>query len=316
NAAKELLGLGNNEELALSVKRIPEIVTHLQNRQNPSESGTSVTLPSTSGGEVKLSTANLELSADTGTLIFVEDNRALTQQAQQLKLASLGRLTASIAHEIRNPLGAIGHATQLLAESTDLAPADLRLLDIINVHTKRVNQIIENIFQVSKRKLSEPQIIDLSSWLKSFTAEYGRNKQLETGKDISAIIQVKQGVKPLYIRFDESQLQQVLSNLLDNALRYIKSDSYQPPITLTTGLDTIRNTPYLSIIDNGQGVSADNQKHLFEPFFTTENTGSGLGLFLCKELCEANQAYISYIADDQQPSCFTIQFAHSEKVQQ
>src|SRR5690606_17448936 len=129
-----------------------------------------------STSEIKASFAHLEPGNLAETLIFLEDVRALNQQAQQLKLASLGRLTASIAHEIRNPLGAISHASQLLRESTDLNASDKRLLDIIDSHSKRVNQIIENILQLSRRRPSNPQRLDLSQWIPAFINDYSLTK--------------------------------------------------------------------------------------------------------------------------------------------
>ena len=256
--------------------------------------------------EIKVNFAKLNPGENSSTLIFLEDNRSITQHAQKLKLASLGRLTASIAHEIRNPLSAISHASQLLTEDNNLPPEDKRLLDIINSHTKRVNQIIENVLQLSRRRISEPQVINLDEWLNKFIREYTSSKNSQTTAVIDSII--PEGITA---KFDPSQLHQVMTNLCDNALRYSKPPEHSAPLMIEAGINT--QQPYIKIIDFGAGISEANIEHLFEPFFTTENTGSGLGLYICKELCEANQAIISYMRTHEGLSCFQIQLAHPDK---
>lgn len=314
-AAKELLALDQSHALNLSLQCSPELLHQVQQWQAKTDASHATgIIAGNKGAEVRLNMTELELGSDTtGTLIFAEDNRALTQQAQQMKLASLGRLTASIAHEIRNPLGAIGHASQLLAESSDLNKHDQRLLDIIATHTHRINQIIENIFQVSRRKASEPQLIDIGDWLPDFLQSY---LQGQTQSHLAGKIKIVHEHQPMAIRFDQSQLQQVMTNLLDNALRYADFSATGPAIILRTYVDNRRQAPCLQVIDNGPGIDPAQQKHIFEPFFTTETSGSGLGLFLCKELCEANQAFLSYAKEQNSGSCFTIQFAHPDKSQE
>lgn len=118
----------------------------------------------------------------------------------------------------------------------------------------------------------------------------------------------------LEAKFDISQLQQVLTNLFDNGIRYGIRQPDQPDLRIEIGIDISQQQPYIRVIDYGPGISEENSKHLFEPFFTTENTGSGLGLYICKELCEANQAIISYKRTDTGESCFHLQLAHPEKI--
>lgn len=307
-AAQSLLNIKVGNNLSLSISDIPAVYEQLSQWRHSRDSKAGSTIINTQTGptnELKISLANLELGKEEDTLVFIEDNRAIAQQAQQLKLASLGRLTASIAHEIRNPLSAISHASQLLSESPDIGAADYRLTDIISTHTKRVNQIIENILQVSRRRPTIPSTIELNDWVKNFLNE-------PVNKDLDILL--ASAHPSIFAQFDPSQLHQIINNLVDNAFRYAKS-SDSPPVKIELGIDSTRKTPYLKVIDNGSGIAPENQKHIFEPFFTTENSGSGLGLFICKELCEANQAFITYRCDKESASCFTLHFAHPDKVQ-
>ncbi|MGD8640826.1 MAG: histidine kinase dimerization/phospho-acceptor domain-containing protein, partial [Gammaproteobacteria bacterium] len=147
----------------------------------------------------------------SATLIFLEDTARMAQQAQQMKLASLGRLTASIAHEIRNPIGAISHADQLLAESNNLDDADKRLTEIIHSHTERVNNIIENVLQLSRRGNTVPESIQLKDWLAKFVSEFVLSQRVEA--EVIAV-----NVEPLdtSVDFDKTQLHQIIWNLSHN----------------------------------------------------------------------------------------------------
>ena len=325
-AALKLLGATNNTTENMRLDRFPELYKKHQSWQrNASDHSPYLKFDGDTITEAKANFAYLDPGSSSDVLIFLEDVRSINQQAQQLKLASLGRLTASIAHEIRNPLGAISHASQLLGESEALPAGDHRLLDIINNHSKRVNQIIENILQLSRRRAAKPAQINLQQWVQSFIADYKSSKS--NGHQLN--IQVRErniGDAPgnfeskdassstnLDAKFDTSQLQQVLTNLCDNGIRHGIAQAERPDLRIEIGLDTNQQQPYIRVIDYGAGISEENSKHLFEPFFTTENTGSGLGLYICKELCEANQAIISYKRTDKGESCFHLQLAHPEK---
>ena len=307
NAAAKLLGLANNSNPRLSGSpELQEKVEHWQKTQkNPSPI---LHADSDTYDEVKVNFARLDPGHESHTLIFLEDNRAITQQAQQLKLASLGRLTASIAHEIRNPLGAISHASQLLSEDSALPASDRRLVEIINSHTKRVNHIIENILQLSRRRISNPQTIRLDEWLPKFINDYSAGKSATEKPIIDCLAS-----EPIHAKFDVGQLQQVLTNLCDNGLRYSHPPENCAHLVLEAGTDPHTQQPFIKVIDFGEGISKENLAHLFEPFFTTENTGSGLGLYICKELCESNQALISYSHTHEGLSCFHLQLAHPDK---
>ncbi len=253
--------------------------------------------------------AHLGEKSDSGTLIFLEDMAAISQQAQQLKLASLGRLTASIAHEIRNPLGAISHAGQLLAESPRLDKSEVRLTEIIQNHSQRVNTIIENVMQLNRRDRSNPQEIDISLWLASFVDELCLNEGA-----LRSQIHLCLSTEINIIRFDDSQLHQVLLNLCQNGLRHGDQNS-APQLWLQGGISNESGSPYLEVIDNGKGIEPALAEHIFEPFFTTESNGSGLGLYISRELCESNQARLNYIPIPGGGSCFRITFADPRRRQ-
>lgn len=258
--------------------------------------------------EISTSFARLNPGSDNSpVLLFLEDNTQLTQQAQQLKLASLGRLTASIAHEVRNPLGAISHATQLLAESDAISGPDRRLLDIISQHCLRMNGVVENVLSVSRRQPSSPQTFMLNEWLKEFREEYLALPDSNTRMDLQ-LLDTDRG-----IRFDPPQLYQVISNLVMNGLRYSIKRTGKSHILLAAGRLTVNDQPCLDIIDDGPGMTPEQLEHLFEPFFTTESSGTGLGLYLSREICEANQARLDYIPRSS-GACFRITFAHSDKL--
>ncbi len=259
------------------------------------------------GPEISASFAALSRHEKSGTiLLFLEDTTQLNQQAQQMKLASLGRLTASIAHEIRNPLGAISHATQLLAESDTISGPDRRLLEIIEQHCRRMNGVVENVLSVSRRQPSLPQRFSLQEWLTAFREDYLHQP------DPSEIgIRLKD--RTMAVRFDPEQLHQVMHNLVMNGLRYSAQHSGKARVLIEGGWMGLNNQPYLDIIDFGPGIKADQVVHLFEPFFTTEATGTGLGLYLSREICEANHARLDHIPREH-GACFRIIFAHPDRL--
>ncbi|RRJ83262.1 two-component system sensor histidine kinase NtrB [Aestuariirhabdus litorea] len=238
-------------------------------------------------------------------LVFLDDTLMLAQQAQQLKLASLGRLTASIAHEIRNPLGAISHAAQLMQESPDLPEGDLRLLEIIQNHSRRMNRIIENVLQLSRRRASLTEQFSLNQWLRQYIEEYRLGGPPDTRIDLDASEEIE-------VRMDRDQFTQVLSNLCQNGLRYSVMKNGHPTLRLHTGVKADTGHPYLDVIDQGPGVPEAIREHLFEPFYTTETNGTGLGLYLSRELCEANHASLELL--ESEAGCrFRITFPHPEK---
>lgn len=257
--------------------------------------------------EVICNFAQLDHGDHSGMLIFLEDQSQLAQQAQQMKLASLGTLTAGIAHEIRNPLGAISHAAQLLQESEVLTKGDARLADIIQQHSIRMNKIVENVLQLSRRKQSLAELITLAPFLETFTKDF-----LETC-NANARINLRIQDASLRVRIDTDQLDQILTNLCQNGLRYSEKETGNPHIDLISGVLDDSDRPHIDIIDHGRGVTLEDAEHIFEPFFTTSSTGTGLGLYIAKELCEVNEARLDYIPI-KSGSCFRITFPHPERI--
>lgn len=261
-----------------------------------------------SSQELQANFTSLHEGKDRQVLIFLEDTRSLAQHAQQLKLSSLGRLTGSIAHEVRNPLGAISHASQLLSEQTT-DDSQTKLLDIIHRHCGRVNQIVENVLQLSRQKPPAFQKLWLFQWLKKFRHEYLEN-QNENGT-----IEIDNIGEDTQIFFDPSHLSQILVNLVDNGLRYSEQQTPQRWVKLMISKDKSSELPYLDIYDHGPGIPKQDQETIFEPFFTTSNEGSGLGLYLAQELCAVNYASLSYIGNTtKQGHYFRIGFAHPERL--
>ena len=242
------------------------------------------------------------------TLIFIEDATQLTQRFQQVKLASLGRLTASIAHEIRNPLAAINHAGQLLGEtSTD--SADKKLTNIINTQANRLNGIVESVLQLSRQQRGTPESINLQQWLVQFREEFITTNNLQA-------YQLQIQIKPtdIDILFDSSQLHQVMWNLCTNAINHTNMDSSNMMIHIKGEIDSESNQPYIDIIDNGSGIDEETQLHIFDPFFTTSSKGTGLGLYITKEVIESNRAKIRHISPPTGGTCFRIYFQQSQQI--
>jgi len=238
-------------------------------------------------------------------MLTLEDVALYNQRVQQSKLASLGQLTANIAHEIRNPLGAISHASQLLAECPALSPQDLRLTEIIQTHTLRMNSIIEEILQLSRRSDSKQEIILLESWLKSYLSLFASEN---SGYKNQFQLIIESAVPSALC--DPGHLTQILNNLCENALKY----GYKIDKKIEIKVSTHFNQPCIDVIDYGNGVAESDSKHLFEPFYTTSTSGTGLGLYLSRELAELNKAMLSYHdLAEQTGSCFRLCLVNAEQ---
>ena len=246
-------------------------------------------------------------SRDGPMLVFLEDTSHMNERVQQSKLASLGRLSASIAHEIRNPVGAMSHAAQLLAESPGMSDDDLRLTEIIQTHSSRVSHIIENVLQLSRRDSSRPERLPLKSWLSDFVGEFVRTLELQEGE-----LTVGDVPDDLVVRMDTSHLRQVLWNLCDNAVKYA-SETGGIMVEIQAGKMTGQGRPYLEVLDCGLGVDAATADKIFEPFFTARSGGTGLGLYISRELCELNRATLLYLDRPGGGSIFRIVFSDPDR---
>jgi two-component system sensor histidine kinase PilS (NtrC family) len=237
---------------------------------------------------------------DSLVLIFLDDTSLVSRRAEELTLSSLGRLSASIAHEIRNPLAAIRYSAQLLAESTDMNDTDLRMVEIINNHCGRLNEIIENILQLSRRERSRPETLDLSQWVHTFVNEY------RLGNDLGAdVLRAVASSEPVAAVADPQHLQQVIWNLVQNALRYGRLPN-EPSRVMLVARNSETGLPIVEVIDRGPGIPPKVAAQIFEPFFTTHEYGTGLGLYLARQMSEANQAALEYVRVAGGGSCFRI----------
>ena len=236
-------------------------------------------------------------------LIFLEDVSILNARVQQSKLASLGRLSASIAHEIRNPVGAMSHAAQLLRESHGLSEDDQRLTEIIQTHSGRVSHIIDNVLQLSRRESSHPERLALKSWLDDFASEFVRTLELQEGE--FSITDVPGDID---VRMDPTHLRQVMWNLCDNAVKYA-SETGGIMVEIQAGRMQNQGRVFLEVLDCGLGVDAVTAEQIFEPFFTARSGGTGLGLYISRELCELNGATLLYLDRPGGGSIFRIVFA-------
>ena len=227
-------------------------------------------------------------------VLFLEDTTRSREEAQRLKLAALGRLTANIAHEIRNPLSAISHAAELLDEENRGRERG-RLTRIIRDNTLRLDRLVSDVMQLNRRDRAAADRVALNAWLPAFIDDFAANEAVPAGR-IAA-----EAARDVTIEFDREHLRQVLWNLLRNAVRHARQEPGSVRIALRAYGDQVE----LNVTDDGPGVPRAIQGQLFEPFFTTESKGTGLGLYLARELCAANGAALEYV-DDMQGAHFRI----------
>lgn len=293
HAACRLLNLNASQKIE-STKNLPK---HFQQAFDAWQKGKPF-----STAEIRLNFQPITKDSSAGYIAFIYDTTQEIQRAQDLKLASLGHLTANIAHELRNPLGAISHASQLLEESSTLGPEEKEFSKIIREHCNRMNTIIQNVLSISSRKKSEPSKIKLLPWLKKWV------KNFSSPDFPHPKFSFKYTGQHFTVQADPSQLAQVMINLCENGLRYSFRRTEIASLTFRLQSHIENSTVTLEIVDQGFGISKSVAKHIFEPFFTTEKSGSGLGLYLAKELCDMNNIRIDTLFESHSGAIFRLTF--------
>jgi two-component system sensor histidine kinase PilS (NtrC family) len=263
----------------------------------------------TSQANILPSFVALPAESGLGVMIFLNDNDVVARRAVELSVNSLAKLSGSIAHEIRNPLAALNHASQLLEESPQIRLAEMRLIHIIQNHAKRMNGIVENILQLSRREASQPEVVPLHMFLPEFAMEFETSKvnhSLDFGAQFDA--------DEAWVLYDKSQLHQCLWKLLDNAVDHASRNNATPRVRLR--LQTLEESGYcvITIADNGPGIKEDQLSKIFEPFYSTRKEGSGLGLYIARQLCEANQAELTVDSEHGEGAQFHIRMALAKGV--
>jgi two-component system sensor histidine kinase PilS (NtrC family) len=224
---------------------------------------------------------------NVGAVVFLEDLSRIQAEAQQMKLAAMGRLTANIAHEIRNPLSAINHAAELLLEEPNLNETQNRLLTIVHDNTQRLDRMVQDVLKLNRRDRAHRETFRVSDFLRTFVAQFS---QIEKVPDEVIRLEISRDGT---VTFDRSHLNQVMWNLCRNALRYCQRKPGSIRLQLHQGM--LGDSLELGVGDDGPGVPEAIRPHLFEPFFTTAASGTGLGLYIAREICDANNATLDYV---------------------
>jgi two-component system, NtrC family, sensor histidine kinase PilS len=252
---------------------------------------------------IRANFAPLGNSSPAPVIVFLEDTSLLAEKVQQSKLAALGRLSASIAHEIRNPVGAMSHAAQLLGESGTLSAGEKRLTEIMRTNAERVSTIINNVLQLSKREGTRVETMSLRAWTEEFHEEFCETMELPAQRLRTS------GADPdVEVRIDLSQLRQIVWNLCENAFKHGASERAEEIVEIRHGRLGPHGRPFLQVMDRGQGVNPEHAERIFEPFFSG-GRGTGLGLYLARELAQTNGATLLYEPRQGGGSIFRLVFA-------
>jgi two-component system sensor histidine kinase PilS (NtrC family) len=312
-SSKELLGIPESLQLPVPLANLLSDINIdlITLRKITDEKETKIDLPS--GKRLLARYQPLGNTYKNEYIILFDDYSQIEEEKRNEKFIAMGRLSASIAHEIRNPLGAISHAGQLLAESPYENKNDARLVDIIENQSKRINQIIKTILELGQRNEQNFEKIHVHSWLnkiiKTFLAENGLS-------DSSILLSTSESIDIAAISAcgDPDQLQQVILNLLSNSLDYANTSTV-PFIMINIDENTTDATTTISLSDNGSGIKDSIQDKIFEPFFTTSSTGNGLGLYIARKICLSNDGYLDYIKKDDGSGYFILTLANSRSCQ-
>jgi two-component system, NtrC family, sensor histidine kinase PilS len=291
NAQSEALITGLVDATGQPLARVaPTLATTLLLWRQDNRRAISIARDVNSGKDYQIRIVAVREEANSPTVIYLEDTSRAQSQAQQMKLVALGRLTASIAHEIRNPLSSINHAAELLQEDEGRSEADNRLLSIIRENSHRLDRMVQEVLYLNRRDRAHPEGIDADVCLSQFVRDFCMNEKVD-----SDLIKLHIATKRRML-FDRSHIDQILWNLVRNAVRHSKKFTGSVAISV---LDQVQSGLIeLQVEDDGEGVPVDVASQLFEPFFTTANQGTGLGLYIARELAEVNNARLDYLAPD------------------
>jgi len=305
-SARQLLGPDAHQGGLLG-EISPRLLYHVESWRrrpegSPSESATFLTADGSR--EIEAHFAALGRQRPASLIAFLADTSALAEKVQQTKLAALGRLSASIAHEIRNPVGAMSHAAQLLAETVELGPQERRLTEIITTNGERVSTIISNVMQLSRRESTRPERLYVGEWLGEFISEFEQTLQIDASR-VHAVLP-----RPdLEVRVDPTHLRQIVWNLCENAVRHSADMPGAPPIDVMIARFQSSGRPFLEVADRGPGIPDEAAERIFEPFFSGRRGGTGLGLFIARELAQCNGALLLYEPRAGGGSIFRVVFA-------
>ena len=306
NAALKMLNIVTTKVFSLKHDQ-PKILSALRKWRESPDRDTPYLPTETGIDNIQVSFRHLKDQGNENTLIFLNDVSSIKNSMQQAKLASLGHLTASIAHEIRNPLSAISHAAQLLSESKDLDDTEHRMTEIIHQHSNRINHIIEDILKFSRGGQTAKEFIRLDHWLQKFVDDYCLSNQAKAG-----CLDLDMQLTNATTWFDAGHLNQIMTNLCNNAQIHGNSDK-PTHIRLFTDQNQAAN---IEIADEGPGIDQQSLDKIFEPFYTTSHKGSGLGLYIVNQLCDLNNATIDIHKNSYNGTSFTIRFSASPANQQ